>query len=291
MAPDARKTLKVLREEWKDCTLCELHARRIEHQSPVFLGKGKKRGIMFIGAAPDAEEERNQELYSNTAGRIMRRILEHQHITNYYLTYAAACRACTPFLGEGGAPEYTRGWSGHPPELKYRDQPATLPQMKACAPRLYEEIYMADPIVIVALGQSVASFLLGSSVKLSSERGVPMEIEIPGAGVHPKLTQKKKEWRRKVGGVYTLPVEQNMVKYLMVPTFDPKSVEEQKNDLTGAPPGRPDLPNNPFDCFARDLLLARTIYTRYCSEVYGVVPEEYEEEIPRDLLNDEDTDV
>jgi len=154
---------------------------------------------------------------------------------------------------------------------RYKDQPPTKDQMESCAPRVYEEIYMADPVLIVALGQNAASFLRRSSVKITQERGVAQEIAIPGAGFRANLSAKKREWARKVKGQLVTPVEQSTVRYLMLPTFHPSFVLRNKHD---------EKPNNPFQLFARDLEMAKMLYNRYYVEVSGIAPDDYEDEAP-----------
>lgn len=275
---DARKSLPVLRQEWAGCTRCSLSEHRETVGGSIVFGEGRERGILFLGEGPGATEEREGRPFVGKSGDLLRKFIERYNIGVHYITNIVACRACSPLLDGAGNPVLTQGWGRNPPKMRYKDQPPTTAQIEECSQRVYEEIYMADPIVIVALGQPAATFLSGSSVQISKMRGTPMEIQIPGAGTRALLSDKKQEWVRKVKGQYIMPVEQSQVRYLMVPTFHPAYVLKQQHNMN---------PNNPFECFAYDLLLAKSIYNRHYEEVSGITPEAYEDgDTPYDILEE-----
>lgn len=238
------------------------------------FGSGRPRGILFLGKSPSADDERSGEYFTGRSGKILRRFIEHYRIKIYYITNLVLCRSCVVDVDGSGNPRMTRGWGNQPPMVRYKDQPPTRPQMDACAPRLHEEIYLIDPILIVALGQEAAAALRGSSINITKERGIPEEIHIPGAGMRAALSAKKKEWRRKVKGEMVAPTVQSSVRYMMLPTLHPAYVAINMHDESH---------DNPFDSLAKDIRLAKRLYDRYNLEVYGQLPETYEEEVPDDL--------
>jgi DNA polymerase len=266
--PDVRKSLEVLQGEWAGCTRCQLSEHRILVGGNIVFGEGRPRGILFLGEGPGVTEEAHGRPFIGKSGALLRKFIEHYSIRNYYITNVVACRSCAPVLEADGSPRMTRGFRGRPPEIMQQDQPPLKPQVDACAPRVYEEIYMADPVVIVALGQPAASFLKGSAVKIKQERGIAREVQIPGAGARAALSDKRQEWVRRVKGEVVMPMEQSQVRYLMIPTFHPSFVLRQKYD---------DGKGNPFECFADDLRLAKILYNRYYEELSGMVPDDYEE--------------
>lgn len=272
--PDARKTLPVLREEWSDCTRCTLGDHRNEVGGRIVFGVGRPRGILFVGDGPGVNEERTGEPFVGRSGKILRRFIEHFRIKIYYITNLVLCRSCVVDVDEAGNPRMSRGWGSHAPTVRYKDQPPNKAQMDACAERLYEEIYLVDPLLIVALGQPAAAALRGSSIKITKERGIPEEVQLPGAGYRASFSSKKKEWRRKVKGEVVMPTVQSSVRYMMIPTLHPAYVV---GDLHNESHG------NPFDALAQDIRLAKRLYDRYNLEVYGQLPEAYEEEVPDDL--------
>ncbi len=281
MSPDARKTLPMLVDEWMGCTKCSLSTHRETNRGMMVFGEGRQRGILFLGEGPGATEEAYGRPFIGKSGELLRLFLERYKIKNHYITNVVACRSCAPVLDEYGQPRLTRAFGNRPQMPKYQDQPPLKDQMEACAPRVYEEIYMADPVLIVALGGPAATFLRGSNVKITQERGVPVEVEVPGAGFRPILSDKKKEWARKVKGQLVMPVEQSVVRYLMLPTLHPAFVLRNKHD---------EKDNNPFQQFARDIELAKMLYNRQYIEITGMVPDDYEEdaspdEVPYDILD------
>ena len=140
------------------------------------------------------------------------------------------------------------------------DRAPTIPQVTACLPRLYEQIYLVDPILIVALGGGAASTLRGKPVKIASERGKTEEITIPGAWNIPVLTEKKRVWTRKVRGELVMPTVQNQVRYLMLPTLHPAYVLRMRTDRRKG---------SAMESFIDDMRLAADVYNRYMLEVYG----------------------
>ena len=275
--PDARKSLPVLAQEWDGCTRCDLSVHRDAVNGSMVFGEGHRRGILFLGEGPGYMEEAEGRPFVGQSGKLLRRFISHFKIDNYYITNLVACRSCAAVTDAQGNPMFTKGWKNSPPRQKFKDQPPVLPQITACSPRLYEEIYMADPIVIVALGQPAAAFLKGSSLQITKARGQAVEVSIPGAGHRAVLSAKRKEWARKVKGQLVMPVEQSQVRYLMIPTFHPAYVLRMQHNTN---------PNNPFEGFANDIKLAKQIYNRYHEEVSGILPEAYEEETPYNILDE-----
>jgi uracil-DNA glycosylase len=108
---------------------------------------------------------------------------------------------------------------------KYKDQPPTPLQIQVCLPRLYEEIYIVDPLLIVSLGATAASVLLNRPVTIMKESGHVSHIDVPGVLQRPVLTDKKGVWVRKnKDGSIHLPTERSVVRYLLVPTLHPAFV-------------------------------------------------------------------
>ena len=93
-------------------------------------------------------------------------------------------------------PVFGRGPKGVP-VLRYKDEPPTPIHKNACRPRLLEEIYLVDPIVIVGLGGPACEALLGHSITITRDRGETSQIAIPGASYRPVLTEKRQQWLRK----------------------------------------------------------------------------------------------
>lgn len=282
---DARKSLEQLRDEWEQCTACNLGERRFapdqgpREQRNFIFGEGVRRGIMIVGEAPRRVEEWEGRPFgvgsdkTFTPGKLVLKTLTKLGIINHvYLTNTVACRSCSMVMGDDGVtPKLRVPYGGKIPLPMYKDEPPLPHQMKACQPRLNEEIYLVDPIVIVALGQKPAERLLGRPVSILKEHGVVEHASIPGASFIPSLTEKKKEWGRKFQGSFHYPVVQNEVRYLVVPTLHPEFVLRHIAD---------EKQTGPFAQFAADLRLAKNIFDTYMFETRGILPEEEEEESP-----------
>lgn len=273
MPIDARKTIEELASEWDGCTACDLHQYR-PINLPVLLGGGEPHGIMFVGSAPTSADERDRGLFSNPGGQLLLKMVNRLRIQPAYFTNLVACRSCSPMLDDKMQPRRRTSWKGEDQGLMLADQPPNIPQMTACRARLIEEIYIVDPLVIVALGQHAASALAGAPVKLSSMVS-SMMITIPGGGFIPSVSTKKRVWRRKIKGVWQQPVEPTPVGYHMIPTVDPEAANDAVLDYERG---------NSFERLADDLRRARSMYRRYHEEVTGLVPTYYTDP---DLRNEE----
>jgi uracil-DNA glycosylase len=271
--PDYRKSLEELRGEWEGCKSCSLWEHREQVNGQVVFGDGKTGGVLLIGEGPGIEEEKQGIPFIGRSGSFLREVLERMGLENYYLTNTVLCRSCAMKLDKSGQPMMKRVWGSDLMVPRYEDQPPLKQQKEACEPRLHQEIYLVDPVVIVALGKPASETIFRRSVTLAKSHGVAEEITIPGAARVPALTPKGK-WARKVKGKMVRPSEQYMVRYLAVPTYHPahvlRNMRDEKERL--------------FDKFVDDLRMAKKIYNRYQLEVYGVLPGEEQALSYDDLL-------
>lgn len=260
--PDFRSSLQVLKETWEDCTKCSLGVRRKEVKGQFVFGEGAARGIMLIGEGPGIDEEASGKPFVGRSGEILKAVIDKLGLTNLcYITNTVACRSCAEAFNSEGQPilKYERLFG----EVRHlvRDEPPTPMQIAACLPRLYEEIYLVDPVLIVTLGAEAAKAIISErSFSILNERGKAREIRIPGAWSLPDLTNKKKVWLRKAKGEYVMPTVQNEVRYLMLPTLHPAYVLRRVEDRSF---------KNPMDTFLQDMREAAAIYDRYMLETYG----------------------
>lgn len=261
--PDARKTLPVLREEWAHCEKCSLGQRRKSENGAFVFGEGVRRGLLLIGEGPGEQEEVHGRPFVGKSGDLLRRILEALGANDYYLTNIVACRSCSPQLDAEGKPIVFQNRRG-PPRIRWKDEPPTPAQYNACRPRLEEEIYLVDPVVIVGLGGTAGKALMHRDITITKERGDAEQISIGGASWVPSLTEKLKRWYRiEQGRVIDAPVEQNQVSYYFVPTLHPAYVLRKIADRGF---------DSPFRQLVDDLRKAVQVYETYMEMVYGIVP-------------------
>lgn len=267
--PDYRYSLQVVKEAWETCQNCDLGVRRKQVRGKFVFGEGAPRGIMFIGEGPGANEEEEGRPFVGKSGQVLRQVINKLGIAHCsYITNVVACRSCTPAYNSEGQPimRYNRALKVHEPMIK--DEAPAPAQIAACLPRLYEEIYLVDPILIVALGGEAAKAIITErSFSILTERGRTREISIPGAWSLPELTDKRKAWLRKVRGELVMPTTQNAVRYLMLPTLHPAYVLRRQADQSY---------KNPLDMFLQDMKDAAKLYDRYLYETYGTEPLERE---------------
>ncbi len=264
--PNVHKTLRELYDEWKDCTACSLGVRRQEVGGSFVFGEGsiaRPGGIMFIGEGPGREEEMLGRPFIGESGKLLRAMLDVSGLQNYYITNLVTCRSCSPVIDETTGLQKTFKQRGGPPLPLYKDESPGAVHMTACRQRLMEEIFMVDPILIVALGAEAASALAQRKVAITMERGQVFVASIPGATYTPVLTEKRRAWARVVNKELHLPVQQNEVEYLVMPVWHPAYVLRKKDDLGERGPMRQ---------LAGDLKQAIQIYERTLLEGYGIEP-------------------
>jgi uracil-DNA glycosylase len=224
---------------------------------------------MFIGGGPGEHDEVEGRPFIGKSGIILRQVIEKLNLNGCcYITNVVACRSCSQAYNGEGQPvmRYDRATKTRVPFIK-DDAPQPL-QIAACLPRLYEEIYLVDPVLIVTLGPDAAKAIISErSFSITSERGKTREINIPGAWRTPSLTDKKKMWLRRVRGQDIMPTTQRRVRYLMLPTLHPAYVLQRQADQSY---------KNPLDVFLQDMKLAARIYDDYLNKSFDVVSGERE---------------
>ena len=277
---DARKSLQVLYNEWNTCTKCELGKRREVVGGQFVFGDGVPKGILFVGEGPGKDEEKQGIPFVGKSGEVLRGVLNRLGVGEVYITNTVCCRSATPLIDQTTQqPILRKNYQTKQMEIAWKDEPPPPYIVSACEPRLMEEIYLVDPVVIVSLGGGAASALTGAPITITTERGKERHISIPGAAHRAVLTEKRGAWRRKLKGEWIQPTEQNQVRYLLIPTLHPSYVIRKLGDRGS---------NSPFRQFVDDIKKAAKIYERYMQEAFNITPmadvsdeviEEYHQEL------------
>jgi uracil-DNA glycosylase len=228
------------------------------------FGHGALRSIMFVGEGPGKDEETEGLPFVGKSGALLRRVLMQLGVgqDDFYLTNTVCCRSCAPQVDGEGQPIFRKNYKSKLMEPAYKDEPPTPPQYMACLPRLHEEIYLVDPIVVVGLGGKACEALRGKSITITRDRGDTEHIAIPGGSFRPLVTKDNK-WQRKVKGEVGCPVEQNEVRYHFIQTLKPEYVIRKLADQ-----GK----DSPFRQFVSDIKKAIRTYEGYLQMVFGEVP-------------------
>ena len=150
-APPAREgdpaaRLMAIREEIGDCRRCRL----CEGRSKIVFGVGTPSArLMFVGEGPGADEDRSGEPFVGRAGQLLTDIITKGMGLTRAQVYIANIVKCRP-----------------------PDNRTPLPDEAAtCLPFLEAQIAAIGPEVIVALGATACTHLLGVPVQITRFRG------------------------------------------------------------------------------------------------------------------------
>ena len=159
-----------------DCTACRLcRSRKL-----AVPGVGDPEADwLFVGEAPGAEEDARGEPFVGQAGRLLDNMLRALGLSRERQVYIANVLKCRP------------------PNNRTPEPAEAL----ACQPYLSRQIELIAPRIIVALGKSAATLLLGEESSIASLRGrvhryrdVPLVVTYHPAYLLRSLPDKAKAW-------------------------------------------------------------------------------------------------
>ena len=153
-APTEAPDLDTLRERATACTACELY----EGTTGTVFGVGPATArVMLVGEQPGDQEDRKLEPFVGPAGRLLDEALVEAGIAreDAYVTNAVKHFS---FRRQGNRRIHQTPKAGH---------------IRACRPWLDGELALVRPHVLVTLGATAGKALLGSSFRITAERGQP----------------------------------------------------------------------------------------------------------------------
>lgn len=151
-AEERRARLVDLFEEVKACTKCPLHETRTK---AVFGGGDADAGLMFVGEAPGADEDRQGLPFVGRAGQLLNQLLEEIGLSREDVFIANVLKSRPP---------------GN------RDpQPG---EIEACKPYLFEQVRLIEPRVVCTLGNFATKLLSGNPAGITRVRGTPQVREL-----------------------------------------------------------------------------------------------------------------
>jgi uracil-DNA glycosylase family protein len=152
--PDAAD-LETLRRAAEHCQGCSLYKNATQ---TVFGAGDPPARVVFVGEVPGDQEDRKGAPFVGPAGRLLDRALAEVGIdrTDAYVT-----NAVKHFKFKQAAPGKRR-----------IHQTPDAAEIAACRPWLTAELALLDPEVIVSLGAVAGKALLGSSFRVTRQRGV-----------------------------------------------------------------------------------------------------------------------
>ena len=156
---DAVSQLAWLKNRVLECEVCKEH---LSDEGKIVFGNGSPQAdILFCGEAPNADEAHAGEAFAGKSGQLLTKITSAMGLSseNVFTTNIMKWR-----------PENDKAYGNRPP---------TPEEMRFCLPFLKAQIKIIQPKVIVALGKTTVSGLLGQdpSRKMSAVRGTWDEFE------------------------------------------------------------------------------------------------------------------
>ncbi|MGP4044727.1 UdgX family uracil-DNA binding protein [Streptomyces sp. 2A115] len=170
----SRGGLAALRKAAAECRGCPLHR---EATQTVFGSGDAGARVILVGEQPGDQEDQKGEPFVGPAGRLLDRALAEAGIDPEQ-TYVTNAVKHFKFTQSG------------PGKRRIHKAPS-LREMTACGPWLAAELALVEPELIVVLGATAGKALLGSSFRVTQQRGTLLEEEIHGrkervvATLHP----------------------------------------------------------------------------------------------------------
>jgi uracil-DNA glycosylase len=156
-----------LRQAATDCRGCELWKPATQ---VVFSAGNPKAPLALVGEQPGDVEDRQGIPFVGPAGRLLQDALDEAGVPreDVYVTNAVKHFRFT---------ERGKRRIHATPQVSH---------IKACLPWLEAELTLVDPALIVCLGATAARALLGSSFRVTKQRGQVLELATP-VGIRPVL--------------------------------------------------------------------------------------------------------
>jgi len=142
---DRVAALQLIRDDIGDCTRCALHTGR---HSIVFADGSPTARLMFVGEGPGADEDAQGLPFVGRAGQLLNNMISAMGLKReeVYIANVVKCR----------------------PPGNRTPEPA---EANTCSQFLFRQIDVVRPQVLVALGATAATYLLGARQPLAGLRG------------------------------------------------------------------------------------------------------------------------
>jgi DNA polymerase len=183
-----RLSLRTLREAARGCTACPLW----QTGTQTVFGEGLKRARMtLVGEQPGDKEDLAGRPFVGPAGRLLDEALAEAGIerADVYLT------------------NVVKHFKWEPRGKRRIHQKPNWSEIAACRPWVEAELAVVKPRVLVCLGAVAAQALLGRDVRVTRDRGRPLESPLAPvalATVHPSsiLRAPDREAREREFGLF-----------------------------------------------------------------------------------------
>ena len=166
-----------LKQQVRDCTACKLRAGCTQ---TVFGVGDEKAEWLFVGEGPGADEDAQGEPFVGQAGKLLDNMLAAIKLKRGSNVYIANIVKCRPPNNRTPEPD----------------------EIATCLPYLHRQIELIKPKLIIALGKTAATSLLGRDATLGSLRatihdfrGVPLIVTYHPAYLLRSPAEKAKAWQ------------------------------------------------------------------------------------------------
>jgi DNA polymerase len=166
-----------LKQTVHDCTACKLRAGCTQ---TVFGVGDEKAEWLFVGEGPGADEDAQGEPFVGQAGKLLDNMLAAIKLKRGNNVYIANIVKCRPPGNRTPEPD----------------------EIATCMPYLQQQIALIKPKLIVALGKTAATSLLGREATLGSLRGtvhdyqgIPLIVTYHPAYLLRSPAEKAKAWQ------------------------------------------------------------------------------------------------
>jgi uracil-DNA glycosylase len=164
-----KRTLAALASAASGCRGCPLY----EDATQTVFGQGRSSArLMLVGEQPGDKEDREGEPFVGPAGRLLDRALEEAGIdrSEAYVTNAV------------------KHFKWRPRGNRRLHQTPRVGEIEACKPWLQAEMEAVEPEAVLAMGATAARSLFGARVKVTKDRGRPLEsplAPVTAVTIHP----------------------------------------------------------------------------------------------------------
>jgi DNA polymerase len=170
-------TLKALSEAAEGCRGCELY----KDATQTVFGEGRKGArLMLVGEQPGDKEDLEGEPFVGPAGRLLDKALAEAGIdrSQAYVTNAV------------------KHFKWRPRGNRRLHQTPRVGEIEACKPWLQAEVQAVEPEAVLAMGATAARSLFGPKVKVTKDRGRPLEsplAPLTAVTIHPSAILRLRE--------------------------------------------------------------------------------------------------
>jgi uracil-DNA glycosylase len=172
-----RPTLPRLRKAAAGCRACPLW----KPATQTVFGEGRKSSkLMLVGEQPGDREDRVGKPFVGPAGRVLDEALQSAGIDR----------------GEAYLTNAVKHFKWRPAGKRRLHQTPRANEIEACRPWLESELAVVKPQALICLGAIAAKALLGTKVRVTKDRGRPIDSELAplvGVTVHPSSILRIRE--------------------------------------------------------------------------------------------------